>query len=266
MVRGFWGDILQSPYVGFGLEIWKEPERSKFFKELNFQQVYSSMDACLFNVQYYIQKLEDTTEYDFPFERIKQIKERITEMADGKKEDEPKTQEVTDEEAKEIGLMDKLKGKTVDLTDVVEGDEAAGDNEGDRVLLQGFRDLNVKIHLLADKDLLALRSKKKFKGLFDCAVLGLNSANFISTELSELFRDKARVHVETSDYLILLKAEQRLEMRKAILKKMTEAKWENIDAPPYKHHFLFEVNNDAESKAGTPKAEVAEEDDDVWLP
>lgn len=29
----------------------------------------------MYNVQYYIQKLEDMTEYDFPFERVKQIKE-----------------------------------------------------------------------------------------------------------------------------------------------------------------------------------------------
>lgn len=35
-VRGFWGDILQSPYIPFGTFIYKEPEASTFFKQINF--------------------------------------------------------------------------------------------------------------------------------------------------------------------------------------------------------------------------------------
>ena len=42
MVRGFWGDIIQSPYIPFGVEIWKEPENTMFRKQINFQQVYVS--------------------------------------------------------------------------------------------------------------------------------------------------------------------------------------------------------------------------------
>lgn len=34
-VRGFWGDIINSPYIGFGNEIWKEPEASIFKKQIN---------------------------------------------------------------------------------------------------------------------------------------------------------------------------------------------------------------------------------------
>lgn len=32
MVRGFWGDIVQSPYIPFGIELWKEPEATMFKK------------------------------------------------------------------------------------------------------------------------------------------------------------------------------------------------------------------------------------------
>ena len=42
MVRGFWGDIVQSPYIPFGVEIWKEPENTMFKKQINFQAVYVS--------------------------------------------------------------------------------------------------------------------------------------------------------------------------------------------------------------------------------
>ena len=50
MVRGFWGDIMQSPYIPFGLELWKEPEATLFKKQINFQQVYSSRDFSDYNL------------------------------------------------------------------------------------------------------------------------------------------------------------------------------------------------------------------------
>lgn len=36
LVRGYWGDVIQSPYQTFGLEVDKEPERTKFFREINY--------------------------------------------------------------------------------------------------------------------------------------------------------------------------------------------------------------------------------------
>ena len=52
MVRGYWGDICQGPYIPFGLEIWKEPENTMFRKQINFQQVYvsatySNLELCM---------------------------------------------------------------------------------------------------------------------------------------------------------------------------------------------------------------------------
>ena len=47
-------------------------------------------------MQYYIQKLEDETEYNFPFTRVKQVKQQLEDMAgdddeeEKKEEDEPK--------------------------------------------------------------------------------------------------------------------------------------------------------------------------------
>jgi hypothetical protein len=70
--------------------------------------------------------------------------------------------------------MDKLKGKSIDLSAMEEGTEgASGVGVEDRKLLQGFEHLNVKIHLLADEDITALRTKSKFAGLFDIGVLSL---------------------------------------------------------------------------------------------
>jgi hypothetical protein len=96
---------------------------------------------------------------------------------------------------------------------------------------------------MADSDLCKLKLKKKFRGLFDGGVLSMNSANYISEDFSALFKHKARVHCETVDYLIALTAEQRIEFRKQILKKVEQAGWQVITPNPYKHHFLLEINN-----------------------
>ena len=78
-----------------------------------------------------------------------------------------------------------------------------------------------------------------------------------------LFKDKARVMCETADFLLLLKPEQRTEMRKAILNKMKEAKWEQVREHTQRDkegYFLFEVNNEAyESTKATTNADEEED-------
>jgi len=49
MVRGFWGDILNSPYVPYGAEIESAEDREKFFKKINFQRIYVSSIFHNFN-------------------------------------------------------------------------------------------------------------------------------------------------------------------------------------------------------------------------
>jgi len=104
LVRGFWGDVVQSPYITFGLEVDKEPEAKKFFREINYQKVYSAADIALYIVQRYIHKLEELEDYDYPFERIKHIEEQYGHKSkedkkeEETKEDEPKVQELTEEE------------------------------------------------------------------------------------------------------------------------------------------------------------------------
>ena len=54
-------------------------------------------------MQYYITKLEDLAEYDFPFERIKQVEKNLESMAgedEEEKKEEPKVEEVKEEEEK----------------------------------------------------------------------------------------------------------------------------------------------------------------------
>lgn len=70
----------------------------------------------------------------------------------------------------------------LDLDEGLEGESKYDD--GARHLLKGFKDANVKIHLLGEQDIKTLSTKKKYKGLFDIGVLTMNSANHISPELT----------------------------------------------------------------------------------
>jgi hypothetical protein len=53
-------------------------------------------DVCQYNVQNYIQKLEETKEWHFPFERFKHIDSYKEEEA----KSEPKIEEIKDEDVK----------------------------------------------------------------------------------------------------------------------------------------------------------------------
>lgn len=155
------------------------------------------------------------TEYDFPFERVKQIKEQLTGLSH---DEDPKTEEIVDNKNEETkDAVDHLtKGaKTIDLSDVKEGADGESIYEdGDRQWLKGFRNANVHFHLMSEPDLKSLKSKQKFRGLFDGGVLSINSAGQIGDDFSLLFKDKARVHCESADYLIALTPDQRVEFRK----------------------------------------------------
>ena len=99
IVRGFWGDIVNSPFIAFGNEVWKEPERTRFFRELNYQKVYSNADISEYTVQQFIHKLEELEEYEYPFERLKHVlgekkfKETDPEYYKKKMEEEKKAEE-----------------------------------------------------------------------------------------------------------------------------------------------------------------------------
>jgi len=166
MVRGYWGDIIQSPYITFGVELWKTPEKSMFKKQINFQAIYSSADFALFNVQNYITILEDLQEYHFPFTRIKQVEKQHDDLAGVDEEEEKKTEEIKEgEETKSEAeaMLEKLKtpGKSIDLESIDEGDLGASQQqEGDRVLLRGLRETKVRFHLLAEPDLAKLATKR----------------------------------------------------------------------------------------------------------
>jgi hypothetical protein len=61
--------------------------------------------------------------------------------------------------------------------------------------------------------------------------------------MSIIFKDNAKVHIETADYMIVMRKEQREEFRVKLLEKIKEAKWTITKDTPYTHHMLAEVHH-----------------------
>lgn len=91
IVRGFWGDIINSPYLTFGLEVADPDAKFRFFKKVNYQQVYSSADISEYNIQSTIHKLEDLKTYEHGFERLRHILGDAYDRPGGKSEDPKQT-------------------------------------------------------------------------------------------------------------------------------------------------------------------------------
>ena len=139
--------------------------------------------------------------------------------------------------------MKKLTGQ-IDLMQIDEGSrEVTKENEGSRRLLNGFKMLNIQIHLLSD-DLDKIYTKQKYQDLFDIGVMSTHSANYIGKEdngLNKIFKNNASVHVETVDQLCITKKDQKQDFRNKLNEKATAAGWELSKEQPYSHHVLYNV-------------------------
>ena len=59
--------------------------------------------------------------------------------------------------------------------------------------------------------------------------------------MNPIFKKGARVHIETADYLAIMKPDHKTEYRKLVKKKCLDAKWKIVKDPPYSHHLMYEV-------------------------
>lgn len=68
LVRGFWGDIVNPPYMAFGIDAEQE-DRARLFKRSNDQFRENSVSISCFNVQGYLQEMESGVALHLPPER-----------------------------------------------------------------------------------------------------------------------------------------------------------------------------------------------------
>lgn len=140
-------------------------------------------------------------------EKQKQKEEEESKMEDEK----PKIEEPKPKTAKKATkFIDDLKTITegISLGAIAEGDNEDAKEEGTRELLEGFKQLNLKLHFLSD-DLSKIYGKQKYQGLFDIAVASINAGDFLEDSVLPLFKPGSKLFVETVDTLCILRKEQK---------------------------------------------------------
>ena len=97
MVRGFWGDIVNSPYLGYGLELETRDEITYFYANNKIDYLRDSQDVTEYNLVKFLLRMDHNEIYDFmkrEKEKERQRQERI------KKEEEEREKKEKEEEEK----------------------------------------------------------------------------------------------------------------------------------------------------------------------
>ena len=98
MVRGFWGDIVNSPYLGYGLELETRDEITYFYANNKIDYLRDSQDVTEYNLVKFLLRMDHDEKYDF-MKREKE-KERLRKERIKKEEEEQEKKEKEEEEKK----------------------------------------------------------------------------------------------------------------------------------------------------------------------
>ena len=122
MVRGYWGDIVNSPYLGYGLELETRDEITYFYANNKIDYLRDSQDVTEYNLVKFLLRMDHDEKYDF-MKREKE-KERLRKERIKKEEEEEEKKEKEEEEKKKKKEEEKKKK----LNSIKEEDEEECDD------------------------------------------------------------------------------------------------------------------------------------------
>ena len=105
MVRGYWGDIVNSPYLGYGLELETRDEITYFYANNKIDYLRDSQDVTEYNLVKFLLRLDHDEKYDFmkrekEKERLRKERIKKEEEEEEKKEKEKEKKKKEEEEKK----------------------------------------------------------------------------------------------------------------------------------------------------------------------
>jgi hypothetical protein len=201
-VRGFWGDIVNSPFIGFGVELDDTDEQNHFFQHNQINYIYDSQEVTEFNLNKQLFRIEKNELFDYMTKEKERKKRKEEEEEELKKEKElediknGKLSTLTINEIDKENELIKENNKKVIIND---SNEIFLTESSDNSLLSGFKKLNIKIHFLTG-NLETISKKKKFNNIFDIILLGFNSKN-IFDKLSVLGKKDMTLLVELNTFM-----------------------------------------------------------------
>ncbi|XP_078000352.1 dynein axonemal assembly factor 3-like isoform X2 [Glandiceps talaboti] len=177
--RGYWGDIVTSPYISYGIECDEE----SLLKTANGVHVKTARDISEYNILSLLYELTNHEIYVLPKkEDAKDKKESVT------------LTEITEEEEEEESNKE--------VTD--QGDATSG-NESQH---ESIKMEDVTIYFLPINSVPDMYRKTKYNALFHVVYIANSMVHLLNSDLSKTFTDKASVILETAKFMLDLKKEQ----------------------------------------------------------
>uniref|UniRef100_K1Q0Z4 UPF0470 protein C19orf51-like protein n=1 Tax=Magallana gigas TaxID=29159 RepID=K1Q0Z4_MAGGI len=175
--RGYWGDIVASPFLAFGIQ----SEDKSFFKKSNNMYTKLSLNVAEFNILSLFHELTHKEKYVPP---------KVEEKSSEKKEKEggATITEITEEEEnqEEESLKQDDISKSLPLEDV-------------------------KITFLPLNCLPDLQRKSKYQNTFHMVYFANSLVHLLTSDVAPILTDTAVVIIETARYMLELKDDQEVE-------------------------------------------------------
>lgn len=89
LVRGFWGDMVNSPFIGFGVELNNQEEHDLFYSHQDVNYKFHAQHITEWNLSRYLTRIEK----DELFE-LKNTDHKIRQNSNIEKNEKPKTDEI----------------------------------------------------------------------------------------------------------------------------------------------------------------------------
>jgi len=198
--RGYWGDVINSPYIGVGTES-DAPGAQELFKKANNAHMKHAADVAQYNVSSYIHEIFTGEEYDAKSAASVAATAEAAAAAEGAEgAEEPKVEEIDDDDLE----------AAADAPDLAPPRGPFG-NEG-ATITEAMPDYH--IHFLPMSGLKDCETKSKYKGRFDVAYFAHSMATSVKTEMAVALKQNAQIVMESVKFLLDLKPENKEEFQK----------------------------------------------------
>ena len=118
MVRGFWGDIVNSPYISYGLSLDTRDEITYFYANNKIQYTRDSQDVTEYNLVKFLLRLDHNEKYDFMQREKEKEKEREERRKKEEEERERKEKEKKENEKKKNEKLEEIKAEENDENEI----------------------------------------------------------------------------------------------------------------------------------------------------
>ena len=277
MVRGYWGDIVNSPYLGYGLELETKDEISYFYANNKIDYLRDSQDVTEYNLVKFLLRMDHDEKYDFM--KREQEKERLRKERIKKEEEEeerkekeknnpkvPKEEEIDtstkpkQEEKNDVKIEkdDNIKDMTKKLAKVVNLNSGNtteenlinamnnNDTYDTNELIQAFREVKFKIFLVGGDIEKNIYKKKKFKNYFDIILYGFHASSKFNEMQKSVLKPNTRLMFELNSYMASFEEKTRKEYKENLI-KMCKNNGFYLDDSSLKYLYQFKIKKEEQN-------------------